>query len=75
MLGNCSTLSDCTATRPARAVGQRLSDWTTINFFDDESLVEDPYPYFDELRGQCPVLALSHHGVVAVTGYVEATDV
>jgi cytochrome P450 len=52
-----------------------LSDWTTINFFDDESLVEDPYPYFDELRGQCPVLALSHHGVVAVTGYDEATEV
>jgi cytochrome P450 len=52
-----------------------LSDWTTINFFDDESLVEDPYPYFDELRGQCPVLALPHLGVVAVTGYDEATDV
>ena len=52
-----------------------MSDWTTINFFDDESLVEDPYPYFDELRGQCPVLALSHHGVVAVTGYDEATEV
>jgi cytochrome P450 len=52
-----------------------LSDWTTINFFDDESLVEDPYPYFDELRGQCPVLALSHLGVVAVTGYDEATEV
>ncbi len=52
-----------------------MSDWTTINFFDDESLVEDPYPYFDELRGQCPVLALSHLGVVAVTGYDEATEV
>jgi hypothetical protein len=33
-----------------------LADWTTINYFDDESLVEDPYPYFDELRSQCPVL-------------------
>jgi cytochrome P450 len=52
-----------------------LSDWTTINFFDDESLVEDPYPYFDALRGQCPVLVLSHLGVVAVTGYDEATEV
>ena len=52
-----------------------MSDWTTINFFDDESLVEDPYPYFDELRGQRPVLALSHLGVVAVTGYDEATQV
>ena len=26
-----------------------LSDWQTIDFFFDESLVEDPYPYFDEL--------------------------
>jgi cytochrome P450 len=52
-----------------------LSDWTTINFFDDESLVEDPYPYFDELRGRCPVLPLPHLGVVAVTGYDEASDV
>jgi cytochrome P450 len=52
-----------------------LSDWTTINFFDDESLVEDPYPYFDELRGRGPVLPLPHLGVVAVTGYDEAGDV
>ena len=27
-----------------------MSDWTTIDYFTDESLVEDPYPYFDELR-------------------------
>ena len=26
---------------------RRLSDWKTIDFFTDESLVEDPYPYFD----------------------------
>jgi cytochrome P450 len=52
-----------------------LSDWTTINFFEDESLVEDPYPYFDVLRGRGPVLPLPHLGVVAVTGYDEAGDV
>jgi cytochrome P450 len=46
-----------------------LSDWTTIDFFSDQSLVEDPYPYFDTLRSQCPVLKLPHLGVVAVTGY------
>ena len=50
-------------------------DWQTIDFFTDESLVEDPYPYFEQLRDTCPVLALPHHGVVAVTGYDEATDV
>jgi cytochrome P450 len=52
-----------------------LSDWTTIDFFSDESLVEDPYPYFDHLRSLCPVQPLPHHGVVAVTGYDEATEV
>jgi cytochrome P450 len=52
-----------------------MSDWTTIDFFNDESLVDDPYPYFDQLRAQGPVLLLPHHGVVAVTGYDEATEV
>src|SRR5947209_4803092 len=47
----------------------------TIDFFTDESLVEDPYPYFDELRSQCPVLPLPQLGVVAVTGYEEIHDV
>jgi len=49
--------------------------WEAIDFFSDESLVEDPYPYFEQLRSTCPVLALPHHGVVAVTGYDEATEV
>ena len=52
-----------------------MRDWTTINYFDDESLVEDPYPYFDELRSECPVLPLPHLGVVAVSGYDEAAEV
>jgi cytochrome P450 len=52
-----------------------LSDWQTIDYFFDESLVEDPYPYFDELRAECPVLPLPHLGVVAVTGYDEIGDV
>jgi cytochrome P450 len=50
-------------------------DWTTIDFFSDESLVEDPYPYFEYLRSECPVQPLPHHGVVAVTGYDEANEV
>jgi cytochrome P450 len=52
-----------------------LPDWTTTDFFNDDSLVDDPYPYFEELRAECPVLPLPHLGVVAVTGYEEATDV
>ncbi|MBN2623317.1 MAG: cytochrome P450 [Acidimicrobiales bacterium] len=52
-----------------------MSDWQTIDFFTDQSLVDDPYPYFDELRSAGPVLALPHLGVVAVTGYDEACAV
>jgi cytochrome P450 len=50
-------------------------DWQTIDYFSDQSLVEDPYPYFEQLRAQCPVLPLPHLGVVAVTGYEEIAEV
>lgn len=52
-----------------------MSDWTSIDFFTDGSLVEDPYAYFDALRDACPVLKLDHLGVVAVTGHEEAWEV
>jgi cytochrome P450 len=52
-----------------------MNDWSTIDYFTDESLVEDPYPYFDELRSECPVLPLPHLGVVAVSGYDEAWEI
>ena len=52
-----------------------MSDWRTIDYFFDESLIEDPYAYFDELRDECPVLLLPHLGVVAVTGYDEIGEV
>ena len=52
-----------------------MSDWESIDFFTDESLLEDPYPYFEQLRAKCPVVPIPHHGVVAVTGYEEAGEV
>lgn len=52
-----------------------MKSWKKIDYFSDESIVEDPYPYFDELRSECPVLRLPHLGVVAVTGYDEASEV
>ncbi len=53
----------------------QLERFEKIDFFTDPSLIEDPYPYFDYLRAQGPVLRLPHHGVVAVTGYDEAVTV
>ncbi len=52
-----------------------MSDYETVDFFMDESLTDDPYPYFEYLRSKCPVVATPHYGVVAVTGYDEATEV
>ena len=52
-----------------------MTDYDSVDFFMDASLVEDPYPYFDHLRARCPVLPTPHRGVVAVTGYEEASEV
>ncbi|MFD3926953.1 cytochrome P450 [Streptomyces sp. NPDC058614] len=52
-----------------------MTDFEAIDFFRDESLVADPYPYFDALRGQCPVRRENHHDVMMVTGYDEAVQV
>jgi cytochrome P450 len=71
MLSNCSAL----AVRRQPDEETSVSDWTTIDFFNDESLVDDPYPYFDILRNECPVLLLPHLGVVAVSGYDEIVEV
>jgi cytochrome P450 len=52
-----------------------MSELDSVDFFTDQSLVADPYPYFDHLRSKCPVLNLPHYGVVAVTGHDEAVTV
>ncbi|BCO37195.1 cytochrome P450 [Mycobacterium heckeshornense] len=52
-----------------------MSDYVSVDFFTDASLIPDPYPYFDYLRSKCPVLPEPHHRVVAVTGYNEALAV
>ena len=45
------------------------------NFFRDPGLVADPYPYFEALRGECPVRREPYEDVVLVTGYEEALAV
>jgi cytochrome P450 len=52
-----------------------VNDFDAVDFFRDESLVADPYPYFDVLRERCPVQRETHHDVVMVTGYEEALEV
>lgn len=51
------------------------SDLTDVNFFRDETLIDDPYPYLAALRDRCPVTEEPHHGVRMVTGWEEAVEV
>ncbi|MGH1553213.1 hypothetical protein ACRAWF_18330 [Streptomyces sp. L7] len=32
-----------------------MPDFDRTDFFTDGSVVDDPYPYFEHLRAQCPV--------------------
>ncbi len=52
-----------------------MANYESVDFFTDESLIEDPYPYFEHLRSKCPVVATPHYGVTAVSGYDEATEI
>lgn len=52
-----------------------MSEFESVDFFSDQSLIPDPYPYFDSLRAKCPVAHQPHLGVHAVTGHAEALAV
>ena len=52
-----------------------MSDFDAVDFFTDESIHDDPYPYFESLRSRGSVQPTPHHGVVAVTGYEEAVAI
>jgi cytochrome P450 len=57
------------------AGGELVIDFDGIDFFRGNELVVDPYPYFEHLRANCPVLREPHHDVMMVTGYDEALKV
>ncbi len=52
-----------------------MSDLETKNFFQDQDLVADPYPYYKALRDKCPVAHEPHHNVVMLSGYDEVSEV
>jgi cytochrome P450 family 150 subfamily A5 len=55
--------------------GEPVSVTDEADFFMGAELLVDPYPYFDRLREECPVMRESHHDVVMITGYEEAVSV
>jgi cytochrome P450 len=50
-------------------------DPDTIDFFQDPTVVADPYPYLRALWERSPVTREPHHNVMMVTGWDEATAV
>ncbi|WNG91434.1 cytochrome P450 [Mycobacterium sp. ITM-2016-00318] len=50
-------------------------DLTSVDFFRDSRLTDDPYRFYAALRDKCPVSREDHYGVTMVTGWQEAVDV
>src|SRR5436305_4731567 len=50
-------------------------DLTSVDFFRDSRLTDDPYRFYEALRNKCPVSREDHYGVTMVTGWQEAVDV
>jgi cytochrome P450 family 150 subfamily A5 len=52
-----------------------MNDPAELDFFRGSELIADPYPYYESLRQQCPVVKEKHHDVTMVTGWEEACAV
>jgi cytochrome P450 len=50
-------------------------DYEAVDFFRDDDLLVDPYPYFEAIRAHGSAWREPHHDVVMVTGYEEAMAV
>ena len=52
-----------------------MTDYEALDFFRDDGLLADPYPYFEAIRANGPAWREPHHDVVMVTGYEEAMSI
>jgi hypothetical protein len=46
-----------------------MADFSTLDYFSDEAVAADTYPYFDFLLDGRPVWREPYHGVVMVAGH------
>jgi cytochrome P450 family 150 subfamily A5 len=56
-------------------MSETMPEYDAIDFFRGNELVDNPYPYFDWLREQCPVRQEHSQDVYMITGYDEACTV
>jgi cytochrome P450 len=52
-----------------------MSDLRDANFFTSKTLIDDPYPYYEALRAEGPIVPEEHQGVFMVTGYDECAAI
>jgi len=52
-----------------------VTNFDDVDYYLDPSLADDPHPYFHHLRGQCPVVHLPQHDVMAITTYDATAEV
>ena len=52
-----------------------MTDFTAVDYFSDESVAADTYPYFDFLLDGRRVWREPYHGVVMVAGHEEVLAV
>ena len=51
------------------------TDYDSVDYFTDQSLVPDPHPYYDHIREKDPVCCPVNNGVLAATGWESANTV
>ncbi|HZQ30690.1 MAG TPA: cytochrome P450 [Mycobacterium sp.] len=52
-----------------------MTNFDSVDYFTDQSLIPDPHPYFDHLRTKNPTCCPINNGVLAVTGWEAANAV
>jgi cytochrome P450 family 150 subfamily A5 len=52
-----------------------MTNFESFDGYYEQSIVTDPYPYWDFARERCPVWREPYHGTVLITGYDEAVSI
>lgn len=52
-----------------------MTNFDSVDYFTDQSIIPNPHPYFDHLRAQNPTACPINNGVLAVTGWEAANAV
>ena len=52
-----------------------MTNFDSVDYFTDPTLVPDPHPYYDHIRAKDPVCCPINNGVLAVTGWEAANTV